>query len=227
VKTPLLLATRNAGKLRELQAMLADLPVEVLPLPDDAPEVPETAATFAGNAELKAGAARGGVKREASGVSKDVRVPAERVVTPAGAHASRLTPHAWILADDSGLEVDALGGAPGVYSARYAGPGATDAANVAKLLEALRGVPDEVRTARFRCVIALLAPDGRLWTVDGACEGRIAHEPRGSGGFGYDPVFLLPDRGLTMAELPPEEKNRISHRAQALAKAMELLRGLL
>jgi hypothetical protein len=95
VKTPLLLATRNAGKLRELQAMLADLPVEVLPLPDDAPEVPETAATFAGNAELKAGAARGGVKREASGVSKDVRVPAERVVTPAGAHASRLTPHAW------------------------------------------------------------------------------------------------------------------------------------
>jgi XTP/dITP diphosphohydrolase len=125
------------------------------------------------------------------------------------------------------LEVDALTGAPGVHSARYAGPDATDAANVAKLLAALRGVPDEARTARFRCVLALLAPDGRLWTVDGVCEGRIAHAPRGEHGFGYDPVFLLPALGRTMAELPPDQKNRISHRAQALTKARDLLQRLL
>jgi XTP/dITP diphosphohydrolase len=194
----LVVATRNTGKLREIQALLAGLPVEVLPLPPDASEVAETAATFAGNAEIKARAAFEQSKIDA-----------------------------WVLADDSGLEVDALTGAPGVHSARYAGPNATDADNVTKLLAALRGVPDEARTARFRCVLALLAPDGRLWSVDGTCEGRIAHAPRGEHGFGYDPVFLLPELGRTMAELPPEQKNRISHRARALAKARDLLQRLL
>jgi XTP/dITP diphosphohydrolase len=198
VKTPLIVATRNPGKLREIQALLADLPVRVVPLPEDAPEVEETADTFAGNAELKARAAAG----------------------HGGANA-------WSLADDSGLEVDALNGAPGVYSARYAGPGATDEANVEKLLAELHGVPDEARTARFRCAMALLAPDGRLWIVDGTCGGRITFAPRGTNGFGYDPVFLLPHLGCTMAELPPEEKNRLSHRAQALAKVAELLCDLL
>jgi XTP/dITP diphosphohydrolase len=141
--------------------------------------------------------------------------------------ACRLSPVAWVLADDSGLEVEALGGAPGVHSARYAGPGGSDADCVAKLLRELQGVPDEARTARFRCAIALLAPDGRLWIDEGVLEGRITHAPRGANGFGYDPVFLLPNRGLTTAELPPEEKNRISHRGQALAKAVKRLRGLL
>jgi XTP/dITP diphosphohydrolase len=230
LKTPLILATRNPGKLRELRAMLADLPVEVLPLPDDAPDVPETAATFAGNAELKARGAwqATGDRRQATAIASErTAPPLTEPVSDPDPVACRLSPVAWVLADDSGLEVDALGGAPGVFSARYAGPGATDADNVAKLLEALRGMPDEARIARFRCSLALLAPDGCLRSVDGVCEGRIAHAPRGTGGFGYDPVFLLPDRGLTVAELPPEEKNRISHRGQALARAVELLRGLL
>jgi XTP/dITP diphosphohydrolase len=123
--------------------------------------------------------------------------------------------------------VDALGGAPGVYSARYAGPGASDSACVAKLLEVLRDVPDAARMARFRCAACLLAPHGRIWHVDGVLEGRIAPAPRGVHGFGYDPVFLLPERGLTTAELSPAEKNRISHRAQALAKVAALLWKLL
>jgi XTP/dITP diphosphohydrolase len=168
-----------------------------------------------------------GVSRRLSTVDSDQAGLVEAGSQHSTPVACRLSPVAWVLADDSGLEVDALGGAPGVFSARYAGPGATDADNVAKLLEALRGMPDEARIARFRCSLALLAPDGCLRSVDGVCEGRIAHAPRGTGGFGYDPVFLLPDRGLTVAELPPEEKNRISHRGQALARAVELLRGLL
>jgi XTP/dITP diphosphohydrolase len=133
----------------------------------------------------------------------------------------------WALADDSGLEVDALDGRPGVFSSRYAGPGATDDDRNARLLAEMEGVPDAARTARFRCVVALVAPDGRAWTRDGSCEGQIAHAPRGTNGFGYDPLFLLPERGLTMAELTPEEKARISHRGQALAAMREVLTGLL
>src|SRR5262249_5013179 len=160
--------------------------------------VEESASTFAGNAELKARAAAG----------------------HGGANA-------WALADDSGLEVDALNGAPGVYSARYAGPGATDEANVAKLLAELHDVPDEARTARFRRAMAPHAASVRPWIVDGPCEGRIPLAPRGTHGSGYDPFFFLPHRGCPMAELPPEQKNRLSHRAQALAKVVELLRTLL
>nr|MBO2469859.1 non-canonical purine NTP pyrophosphatase [Bacillota bacterium] len=127
------------------------------------------------------------------------------------------------LADDSGLEVDALGGEPGVYSARYAGEGASDAANNAKLLAALEGVPAEKRTARYRCVLALAVPGMATVTVEGVCEGLIAEQPRGTGGFGYDPLFYLPGRGKTMAELRPEEKNAISHRGQALRRLKALL----
>jgi XTP/dITP diphosphohydrolase len=127
------------------------------------------------------------------------------------------------LADDSGLEVDALDGRPGVQSARYAGPDRTDAERVHKLLEELRDVPDERRTARFRAVIAIAAPDGRVETVEGAVEGRIARAPRGANGFGYDPVFLLPGRGLTAAELPSDEKDAISHRGVAARKARAVL----
>ena len=127
------------------------------------------------------------------------------------------------LADDSGLDVDALGGAPGVLSARYAGPGADDRQRYELLLRNLTGVPEAQRTARFRCAIALAWPDGRTAVVEGTCEGRIAESPRGEHGFGYDPVFLLPEHGCTMAELPPEVKNRISHRARAAQAARPLL----
>ena len=127
------------------------------------------------------------------------------------------------LADDSGLEVDALDGRPGVLSARYAGADRTDQERVQALLEELAGVPDDERTARFRCVIAITDATGRVELVDGAIEGRIGHEPRGENGFGYDPIFLLPDRGMTTAELPPDEKNAISHRAVAAQKARTVL----
>ncbi|HEX9103864.1 MAG TPA: RdgB/HAM1 family non-canonical purine NTP pyrophosphatase [Polyangia bacterium] len=155
--------------------------------------VDEDAPTFAGNAEKKARAALA-----ASGLPS--------------------------LADDSGLEVDALDGAPGVLSARYAGEPCDDAANNAKLLGALAGVPDARRTARFRCALVFVDADGARLVAEGACEGRIGHAPRGSGGFGYDPLFLVDGdaRHRTMAELGPDEKNRISHRARALA-AMALL----
>ena len=127
------------------------------------------------------------------------------------------------LADDSGLEVDALGGEPGVYSKRYAGPDATDADRIAYLLGKLEGVPEGQRTARFRCVMALATPEREVGTVDGACEGRIAFASRGTNGFGYDPIFLLPDRGRTMAELPSIEKHAISHRGRAGAAARRLI----
>lgn len=125
------------------------------------------------------------------------------------------------LADDSGLAVDALGGRPGVYSARYAGEGATDRDNVTKLLTELGS--NENRNARFVCVLALVTPDGSEITAEGACEGVILTEPRGEGGFGYDPVFFLPELGKTMAELPPELKNRLSHRARAAESLIKLL----
>jgi XTP/dITP diphosphohydrolase len=130
-----------------------------------------------------------------------------------------------VLADDSGLEVDALDGAPGLRSARYGGPGLDDAGRVRRLLEALRGVPPERRTARFRCVIALLAPGGGARFVEGLVEGVIAAAPRGRGGFGYDPVFFYPPLGRTLAELSPDEKAGVSHRSRAVAAARAVLLG--
>lgn len=191
----LIVATQNAGKIRELGELLANLRVE-LRAAAGMPAVEETGSTFTENAALKARAA--------------------------AAHFGL-----WALADDSGLEVDALDGEPGVRSARYGTPDVTtDAGRNALLLERLRGVPAARRTARFRAAIALAAPDGRLWVREGACEGRIAHAPRGERGFGYDPVFYLPERGLTMAELSPDEKNAISHRARAMHRIREVIRGL-
>ena len=191
---PLVFATRNPGKLVELRQLLPEIDVLDLDqaarrLGRDIPEVVEDARTFAGNAIKKA--------RE---VSAATELPA--------------------LADDSGLEVDALGGAPGVWSARYAGPGAGAAANNAKLLGTLAGVRSERRTARFRAVLALADVTGPLGdeiiSTSGVCEGLILEASRGTGGFGYDPLFLLPDRGQTMAELAPELKNEVSHRARAM-----------
>jgi XTP/dITP diphosphohydrolase len=196
---PLLIATHNPGKKAEFAALLGDLPLELLTL-DEAGlhfSVAEDGDTYAANALLKA---RG-------------------YAAPSGL----LT-----LADDSGLDVDALDGAPGVYSARYGGPGLDDRARYELLLAALKDVPPSQRTARFRCVIALAWPDGRSETAEGVCEGSIAIAPRGAHGFGYDPVFLLAERpGLTMAELSPEAKNALSHRARAAATAREILRRLL
>jgi len=127
------------------------------------------------------------------------------------------------LADDSGLEVDALGGEPGVRSSRYAGDSATDQDRVDFLLNKLKGIPQSRRTARFRCVIAIAQPGGDVETAEGTCEGYIAIAPRGSNGFGYDPVFFLPEYGRTIAELSPETKNRISHRGRAAALARHIL----
>lgn len=136
--------------------------------------------------------------------------------------ASRLTGE-WSLGDDSGLEVDALGGAPGLYSARYGGPGLDDPGRRALLLDALRDVPDDRRTARFRCVIAIVGDAGREWVVEGVAEGTITCEPRGVGGFGYDALFYYPPLGHTFAELSDAEKSNVSHRGRAAAEARRVL----
>jgi XTP/dITP diphosphohydrolase len=125
------------------------------------------------------------------------------------------------------LQVDALDGAPGVFSARYAGEGATDADRYRKLLDTLTAVPWDRRTARFRCTVALATPAGDVRTAEGVCEGVIAFGPAGDHGFGYDPVFYMPDHNLTMAQLPPDLKNQVSHRARASQKALSLLQGML
>lgn len=206
----LVVATRNVHKLREINAILADLEVTVRGAAEfsGCPEVVEDGDTLEANAEKKA--------REVA------------------AFTGLLT-----LADDTGLEVEALDGAPGVYSARWAGEGCSFEDNNRKLLEALRGVPDAARAAHFRCVVALAEPEwgpappcddlagqtgvrattphrGRLELFEGRIEGRIAHEAKGTDGFGYDPVFFIPSENCTLAELPPERKNQISHRAHAL-----------
>jgi XTP/dITP diphosphohydrolase len=194
----LLVATRNPGKVREYGDLLAGLPLEVTYL----------------DAE--------GITLEVEETGKTFAENALQKATTC-ARATGL----WTWADDSGLEVDALGGAPGVRSARYAGSGASDADRYRKLLNALAGVPWDRRTARFRCVVALATPDGDVRTVDGVCEGIIAFGPAGSSGFGYDPVFYLPERGITMAQLPPEVKNQISHRARAARAAVRELEQML
>jgi XTP/dITP diphosphohydrolase len=188
-------ATRNRGKLREIAALLAGLGLELRTIDELAPdaELREDGATFVDNALAKA------------------RQAAAATGLPA-------------IADDSGLEVDALDGAPGVYSARYAGLPSDDARNNAKLLQALRDVPAARRAARFRCVAAFVDPAGGAeLTCSGACEGEILTAPRGSEGFGYDPLFLVPHLARTMAELPLDQKNQLSHRAaafRALAAAL-------
>ena len=187
----LILATRNRGKRGEIQALLgADIHVQSL---DDFPNAPDTIEdgdTFEANASKKA--------RE---IAKYTGLPA--------------------LADDSGLVVDALDGAPGIYSARYAGQHATDEDNNRKLIANLRDInlrdiPENHRTARFCCAIALAAPDGRVQTAQATWEGRILTSPRGNNGFGYDPLFYVPTHNCTAAELPSQTKNRLSHRGQAL-----------
>lgn len=192
-----LIATSNSGKLRDFAGAAKALGIEVSSLPNfsELPSIEEDGATFESNARKKA------------------------------RHYSRLVSGELILADDSGLEVDALGGAPGVISARYAvengSENSSDAANNAKLLRELTSVPEPKRTARFVCVIAA-AKDGRIvGTFRGKAVGRVLFEARGSGGFGYDPLFYFPTLSKTFAELTPEEKAQVSHRGKAFAKFLE------
>jgi XTP/dITP diphosphohydrolase len=197
--TRLLIATNNPGKIREYQELLAGLPVEV---------------TFPAHEGLV-------LEVEESG---DTFEENARIKAAAYAQASGLP----TLADDSGLEVDALDGAPGVRSARYGGPGANDSDRYRKLLAALKDVPAGQRSARFRCTVALVLSDGAIHTADGACEGEIGFAPRGRHGFGYDPVFIVDGyAGMTMAELLDDEKNRISHRARAMMAMRPLLARVL
>ncbi len=189
------LASNNAGKVREFGQMLAGCGLEVVAQGElGVPEAAETASTFVENALIKA------------------RNAAHHTGLPA-------------LADDSGLAVDALGGEPGIYSARYAGPGADDAANNVRLLEKMRDVPAERRAAAFICALVYLrhADDPVPLICQGVWRGRLLEMPRGENGFGYDPLFLVPELDRTSAELPPEEKNRRSHRGQALRQLVEQL----
>ncbi|NLC53335.1 MAG: XTP/dITP diphosphatase [Firmicutes bacterium] len=185
----LVLASRNKGKIKELKMFLAGLPWQI-PSLSDFPEVPEVAEDGANFRE--------NALKKASAVAKALQI--------------------WALADDSGLEVDYLNGAPGVYSARFAGEHGNDAKNNEKLLALMKGVPWGERTARFRSALAFVSPEGVAWTTEGTCEGIITLAPRGEGGFGYDPLFYLPEYDLTMAELSEEKKNQISHRAVAMRK---------
>lgn len=189
------LASSNRGKLGEFSALLAGTGLSVVSQGElGIPEAEETGLSFVENAILKA------------------RNAAQHSGLPA-------------LADDSGLEVDALNGAPGIYSSRYAGPGASDGDNVTKLLQALADVPETRRTARFQCLIVYLrhAFDPTPLICQGTWEGRVLFAPRGTNGFGYDPVFYVPGHDCASAELPPELKNRLSHRGQAMARLLAVL----
>jgi XTP/dITP diphosphohydrolase len=190
----LLIASANKGKVAEYRALLDGLDCELLSL------------THVG--------LDGDVPETGTTFEENARIKAVEY-----AARSRLL----TLADDSGLEVEALGGEPGIRSARYAGEKATDSQRVAYLLEKLEGVPSERRSARFVCVIAIATPEGDVTFCRGECPGTIVTQPRGDRGFGYDPAFLLPDMGVTMAELPPEVKNRLSHRGRAAAIARDVL----
>jgi len=190
----LLIATTNRGKVREYKSLLEDIPFELVSLTDEGiPTIVEETGT---------------TFRENAGLKAKVFAAESRLLT---------------LADDSGIEVDALGGEPGVMSARYAGDDATDAERVAYLLSKMKNVPEGKRTARFRCVIAVAEPGGETEYFTGECEGIIPFEPAGELGFGYDPVLYIPELGKTIAELGPEVKNRISHRARAAEKARKAL----
>ena len=199
----IIFATGNQNKMREIREIMGNLPVEILSMKEAGikADITEDGATFEENAAIKA-----------------------KAVAELLPEQDRDT---IVLADDSGLEIDALNGEPGIYSARYMGEDTSYHVKNAELIRRLEGVPEEKRTARFVCAVAAVLPDRTCLTVRGTIEGRIGYEERGSNGFGYDPIFMLPDRGCTTAELPPEEKNRISHRGQALRLMEEKLRGIL
>jgi XTP/dITP diphosphohydrolase len=193
----IILATQNQGKVRELRELLVDGEIEVLSLLD----IPDWE----------------DVEENGVTFAENAALKAREAVRRTGLIA---------LADDSGLEVDALDGAPGVYSARYAGEPKDDERNTDKLLHLLETIPKDKRTARFRCALVMATPFGKEYLTEGAVEGRILTQRRGSDGFGYDPVFYLPEFARTMAELTLTEKNTLSHRAQAFRKVIPILQGL-
>ena len=199
----IIFATGNQNKMREIREIMGNLPVEILSMKEAGigADITEDGTTFEENAAIKAKAVAELLPEQ----DKDTIV----------------------LADDSGLEIDALNGEPGIYSARNMGEDTSYHIKNAELIHRLEGVPEEKRTARFVCAVAAVLPDRTCLTVRGTIEGRIGYEERGSNGFGYDPIFMLPDRGCTTAELPPEEKNRISHRGKALRLMEEKLREIL
>ena len=192
-------ATGNANKVREIKAILADLNMEVLSMKEAGvcAEAEETGVTFAENAVIKA---------------KDI--------------AAKVT-DAVVMADDSGLVVDALNGEPGIYSARYLGENTSYSIKNANIIERLEGIPVEGRSARFVCAIAAVLPDGRVLSSEGTIEGYIGYEERGNGGFGYDPIFMVPEYGCSTAELSAEAKNAISHRGKALNAMKRMLQDAL
>jgi len=187
----IIIATKNAGKVKEFQKLFSEKDITVKSLLDfkNCPDVEENGETFVENAVIKAKAIAHYFNKVA-------------------------------IADDSGLAIDALGGRPGVYSARYAGEQKNDQDNMEKVLKELEGVPFAERTARFHCALAVAFPDGPTKVVEGTCEGYISEEPKGTNGFGYDPIFYVPDKEKTMAEISSGEKNEISHRANALKKLL-------
>jgi XTP/dITP diphosphohydrolase len=197
LRPKLLLGSNNQVKVGEYRSLLPDLDYELVTLAEQGLSI--------------------AVEETGESLEENARLKAT-----ATARESRLL----AMADDSGLEVDALDGEPGRLSARYAGENATDRDRVEYLLQRLDGVPRENRTARFRCVIALATPDGKVEFCSGECPGLITFEPRGEHGFGYDPIFYLPELDKTMAELPLEQKNKISHRGQAARKAARVLRNM-
>ena len=198
----LIFATGNEHKMKEIRMILADLGMEILSQKEAGiqADVVEDGATFEENAQIKAG--------EISKIA--LAMPEYK--------------DAIVLADDSGLEIDYLGGEPGIYSARYLGEDTPYSIKNAEILKRCEGVPDEKRDARFVCVIACAYPDGTVDTATGIIEGKLAKEPKGENGFGYDPIFYLPERGMTTGEMEPEEKNAISHRGIAIRKMVEILK---
>ena len=200
VMKKIVFATGNAGKMKEIREILADLPVEIYSMKEAgiSVEIDENGKTFEENAKIKA--------QTVAGCTDGDTI---------------------VLADDSGLEVDALNGEPGVYSARYMGEDTSYRIKNQSLVDRLEGVPVEKRTARFVCVIAAAFPDGTVCTTKGTIEGKIGYEERGENGFGYDPIFYLPDMSRTTAELSPEEKNAVSHRGKALAAMKEQIASYL
>ena len=195
----IIFATGNAGKMKEIRMIMADLDIEVQSMKEAEiqAEIVEDGETFEENAKIKAQA-----------IAQELRARGEQAV---------------VLADDSGLEIDYLNKEPGVYSARYMGEDTSYTVKNANLVQRLEGVPDEKRTARFVCVIAAVFPDGRVFQTRATIEGRIGYEEKGENGFGYDPIFYLPEYGMYSAELAPEEKNRISHRGKALEEMKKIL----
>lgn len=194
----LVIASRNKGKVSEIRALLRGLPITVRSI-DDYSGIPE-------------------IKETGQTFEENAAIKAQSIFK---------TTKTAVLADDSGLEIDALGGKPGIYSNRFGGEGLSDVEKCRLILSLMENIPEDKRSARFRTAVCIIDRNGNSYFTEGVCEGVITHEPVGDNGFGYDPIFHLPDIGKTMAQLSQEEKNAISHRGRALRDAVEVLKGIL